>query len=240
MTDQTGGTTKNGNDGGSNSGGGGDVTKNADGTVKTPEQIAAEAVKAAGNTDGKKEGEGKEGDGGKDKDGKADKSEFHGAPEKYEAPTMPEGMTLDQAKFDEFQPVARKLGLSQAGMQELVNFYSQTVTGTQTANKEAWDSTVSGWEQAGKDDKEIGGANYEQSKADAKAFIEKFGTPALQEYMDVYKVGSHPEIIRAFAKAGRLTKDDKTINPGGSGGGEKVLTPEEVGASLYPSMQKKE
>lgn len=52
-------------------------------------------------------------------------------PDKYENPEMPEGATLDEKAFTDFQPVAKELGLTQAQVDKLIGFQS-TVVESQT------------------------------------------------------------------------------------------------------------
>ena len=79
---------------------------------------------------------------------------------------------------------------------------------------------VNGWDAATRADKEIGGANYDASVADAVEGIRVFGTKELVQVLHESGLGSHPEVIRVLAKAGRVAKETAitTGEAGGNGG----------------------
>jgi len=41
-----------------------------------------------------------------------------------------------------------------------------------------------------------------------KELSKKFGTPELADLLTTYGLGSHPEVVRAFLKIGKLTLED--------------------------------
>ncbi|MEK9737682.1 MAG: hypothetical protein VW239_10220, partial [Candidatus Nanopelagicales bacterium] len=84
---------------------------------------------------------------------------------------------------------------------------------------------------ATKNDPEIGGANLQTTLADAKAFLDVVGTPGLREVMDSTRVGNHPEIVRAFAKAGKLLRDAGMVVTG-----KEPTKPRDAASILYPDM----
>lgn len=126
------------------------------------------------------------------------------APEKYEF-KMPEGMALDAKAVEAFEPIARELDLTQEQAQKLVDLQAASVK----QQVEAWQGTIKGWADAARADKEIGGANLDASLNAGKAFLKAYGTPELSKVLDDYGIGNHPEVIRAFAKAGMAMSEDK-------------------------------
>ncbi|MCV6576006.1 MAG: hypothetical protein OIF58_09750, partial [Cohaesibacter sp.] len=77
-------------------------------------------------------------------------------------------------------------------------------------------------------DKELGGDNLQGALAASETFIDEFGTRALRDYLVSSGGGNHPEIIRAFARAGKALAED---NPGGKA---STGTPD-TASILYPN-----
>lgn len=154
-----------------------------------------------------------------------------GAPEKYEF-TAPEGITLDKAALEAFEPVARELNLTQEQAQKLVNLQAGMVQ----KQAEAWQETTKGWTEATKADKEIGGANLTASLNAGKAFLKAYGNEGLVKLLDDYGLGNHPEVIRAFAKAGKAMAEDKFHNGNGSSGDPDTL--EARARRMFPNSLK--
>lgn len=181
-----------------------------------PAAPAADPAKAA-------EGEKKEGDGEKKPEG---------APEKYEDFKLPEGVKADDAALAEVLPVFKEAGLTQAQAQKFVDFYAKQAAASATKALENWNAHLEATTAAAKADKEVGGANWDQSLGYAKAFLTAFGSPKLQEYLNTAEAGSHVEIIRAFAKAGKAISEDGFV-PGQA----TAQAPKSAASLLYPTMK---
>ncbi|WP_447881594.1 peptidase [Serratia fonticola] len=134
-------------------------------------------------------------------------------PEKYEF-KAPEGVEqLDPQALAVFEPIAKELGLSQEQAQKLVDIYPQI----QQQQAEAWSKQVTDWGDQVKADKEIGGDKLTASVGQAQKALDQFGTPALREYLEQSGLGNHPELVRAFAKVGKMMSEDKIIVPNQGG-----------------------
>ena len=175
-----------------------------------PESDPAAEVKPAEpakESDGDKPGEK---DKAKDPDKKDEKPVV---PEKYEF-KAPEGVEqLDAQALAVFEPIAKELGLSQEQAQKLVDIYPQI----QQQQAEAWSKQVTDWGDQVKADKEIGGDKLTASVGQAQKALDQFGTPALREYLESSGLGNHPELVRAFAKVGKMMSEDKIIMPNQGG-----------------------
>lgn len=124
---------------------------------------------------------------------------------------LPEGVQVDNALLDKAKSIFKELGLTQEQAQKFVNLQAAAV-----ANQvESFNQLKQNWLEQTQSDKDIGGDKLEQSVSDAKAALDKFGTPALKELLTEYGIGNHPEMVRLLAHVGRLTKED---SPGQSGG----------------------
>lgn len=207
--------------GGSDQGAGGD----ADGKPGTLLGEAAAGDGASDDKGGEGEGaagaeEGKEGEGGSP-------VEVLGAPEKYEL-TVPEdmaaaGMTFDAEAFAEVEPVLRELDLSNDAAQALVTAYAGKVLPLlEKRAGERWDTTGAemrrGWAEEARNDPEIGGAKFDETKALARQTFVRFGVKADGPFLKLLEesgIGSHPDMLRFVANVGRLTGEATTDSGGG-------------------------
>lgn len=113
---------------------------------------------------------------------------------------MPEELRADAIDFGAFNNVAKELDLSQEAAQKLVNFQAQAILRERTA-----------WAEASKADPEFGGDKLQENMAVAKKAIETFGTPGLTEMLNKTGLGNHPEVVRAFYRAGKAISDDTVV-----------------------------
>ncbi|MGG6879734.1 UNVERIFIED_CONTAM: hypothetical protein P3D01_32835, partial [Pseudomonas aeruginosa] len=68
---------------------------------------------------------------------------------------------------------------------------------------------VSKWESELKQDAAFGGANFEANVTVAKQFLADYGTPELSAFLAESGLGSHPEVVRLFHKAGKELGEGK-------------------------------
>jgi hypothetical protein len=160
-----------------------------------------------------------------------DASKPPGAPEKYDF-KAPEGSALNPEVMTEFEGIARELNLPQDAAQKLVDKMAPKIAAQQA---EAFKQVQTQWTESTKADKEFGGdkldarrgcgrcssgwlASGSGSLSVAKRGLEAFGTPELKTLLNESGLGNHPEIIRAFFRAGKTVSAD-TFVPGGAGKG---------------------
>lgn len=82
-------------------------------------------------------------------------------------------------------------------------------------------------------DKEFGGEKLSENLAIAKKAIDTFGTPELKELLEKSRLGNHPEVIRAFYRAGKAISQDNRFVAGGSGA---KPAKGDAASSLYPNQ----
>ena len=163
-----------------------------------------------------------------------DKPAGEGAPEEYAEFTMPEGLTIDADLLGQAAPLFKKMGLSQEDAQALVDLQASGVQKYAQEQSDAATAQISTWEADAKADKEIGGEAFDENIGTAKLALEKVGTPELTKFLTDSGAGSHPEVIRAFVKMGKLLKED---DPGGSSA-EGGSAPQDRVARMYPNNNK--
>jgi len=163
------------------------------------------------------------------KDGQANKA-VDGAPETYEDFTLPDGVEVDTKALEGFIPVAKQLNLTQTEAQALIDYEAKRVEEFTSSQENSWDEMIKEWRTATPSDKEIGGPAFDQSLANAKKFINAYGTDELVEALNSTGMGNHPEVIRAFARAGKAMGEDNLAIGGVS---NTPRSPEDI---LYPNQ----
>lgn len=179
---------------------------------ENPESVQQAEADQAGSEDAAEEGEKPE-----------------GAPEFYEF-KAPEGVVLDEAVMGEFSTVAKELGLTQDAAQAVVEKLAPKIA---ERNAQAQAEAVAAYRAElviqVKADKEIGGEKLNEKLAVADKALAAFGTPALRALLNTSGLGDHPEIIRAFYRAGKAISEDSFV-PGGTKPSKAELS---VASRLY-------
>jgi len=145
--------------------------------------------------------------------------------------TMPEGIAVDEELLSALGPDFRELGLTNGEAQKLADRFIAIQQERAQARGQNWGETVSKWADDAKADPDIGGRRWEGTVRDSRRFVNSMGTPALREYLEASGGGNHPELIRIFAKAGALIREDDPAT-GGAGGTGKPVDPAHV---LFPN-----
>lgn len=134
-------------------------------------------------------------------------------PETYAFSNLPEGYSISEEQLAAFSPVLKELGLTQEQADKLVAFDAQRSLAAQEASQqqaiEFRNKQVGEWETALRGDAEFGGANFDANVAVAKQFLTDFGTPELSAFLAESGLGSHPEVVRLFHKAGQELGEGK-------------------------------
>lgn len=145
-----------------------------------------------------------------------------GAPEKYEF-KAPEGQQYDAPTIDAFSEVAKELNLSQESAQKVLDKMAPVIAERQIEQLEAA-KTV--WADEAKADKEFGGAKLAESLAVAKQGLDYIGTPELKKLLNETGLGNHPEVIRAFYRAGKAISNDTFVGGKGVASDAKKSAPD--------------
>lgn len=144
--------------------------------------------------------------------------------------TMPEGIELDTALLDALGPTFKELNLSNGHAQALADKFIEAQRAKSEQATAQWAETINGWADKAKADPEMGGGKWDKTLASAISARDRFGSPALNEYLEASGAGNHPEVIRFMAKVGSMIGEDNPAisdNPG-----RKVST--DSASILYP------
>lgn len=147
-------------------------------------------------------------------------------PKSYEF-TAPEGVDLADGAKEAYAEIAKDLKLTQEQAQAAFEKLASKGHASQIARVEAMKSE---WAQSATSDPEFGGEKLPENLSVAKQALDAFGTPALKKLLNESGLGNHPEIIRAFYRAGKAISQDGFV-AGGSTSPEKQR--------LFPSSDMK-
>lgn len=197
----------------------------ADAPAPAADPAKTEGDKPQPGTEGDKPQEDKPADGEKTADKPDDKEQKQeGAPEKYEFKAG-EGVELDTAALEQFEPIARELNLTNEQAQKMVDLYGTKIMPmVQQQQAEAWQKQTEGWAETVKADKEIGGDKLTANLSAAQRALEQFGDPELKEYLDSTGLGNHPALVKAFIKVGKAMSEDKVVTGGHESGGSDLIS----------------
>lgn len=149
-----------------------------------------------------------------------------GAPEKYEFKNA-EGNTLAGESLTALADVARELNLPNESAQKIIDKVAPAIAKQQ---KETFDNLVGQWTADAKADKELGGDKFDENLATANAFLDSVGTLELKQLLRTSGFGNHPELIRAFYRAGKAISQDKSVQGGNAPQGN---APKDHASVLY-------
>ena len=169
-------------------------------------------------------------------DDKPDDVDRTKVPEKVEdyaaALTLPEGMEMDTQMLDEVAPLWLASGKTHEEAQAFVDKYIENMQGAANEQADKWDAVLEGWAKQAKEDKQIGGDNFDASVVAAKSALDRFGTPELKQALDNSGMGNHPEVIRLLVNVAKGITDDD-VPAGGDRALAKPSGVEEDASELY-------
>lgn len=146
-------------------------------------------------------------------------------PEAYEF-KLPEGVTMDADTSAELTAIAKEFKLDQGEAQKVADLGAKQAQRWAEQQQNAIAQQVAEWAQQASADKEIG---TPENLAVAKKALDTFGNDALRELLNTSGLGNHPEIIRAFFKAGKAIAEDQVV----TGGAGPAAAPKSVASVLY-------
>jgi hypothetical protein len=138
-----------------------------------------------------------------------------GAPENYEF-AFDEGVSVADGVLESFKGVAKELNLPNEAAQKVLNQMAPAIQAHQSAQLEAMRNE---WATAATTDTEFGGEKLQENLSVAKKALDTFGTPELRKLLNESGLGNHPEIIRAFYRAGKATSEDGFVAGGSAAQG---------------------
>lgn len=151
------------------------------------------------------------------------------APEKYDL-KLPENSLLDPTHVEKISSYAKEKGLSNEQAQEILNRENEVLTAYDATQKETYNKIKENWRTEAEADKEVGGEQHKESVHYAQQVVNRFGSDVFKKALVDTGFGNHPELLRIFARIGRVMSPDKLVLPGTQ---PVVGTKKSVEAKLY-------
>lgn len=131
---------------------------------------------------------------------------------------LPEKSVLTKTDLERIVADAKARGLSKEEAQKLVERDSTTLMSYVAQQEEKYKLAQTQWLEATKSDKELGGENLQRTADSAKRVLDRFGSQELKDALNETGLGNHPELIRVFARIGKLMANDSFVVAQGSSG----------------------
>ncbi len=147
----------------------------------------------------------------------------------YELPTenMPENSSMDEQSANEFMGEAHRLGLTKGQFAGMVRYLAQKGEQINDAGQQAVEQSKQEAVQALQQEF---GAAFDQNLKMAKDAVRQFGGEELVAFMDQSGMGNQPEVIKAFAKIGKMIAEDEVKGKGGAYG--FIMSPDEAAQEI--------
>ena len=173
----------------------------------------------------------------KEQDKQTDKKsdDIYGAPETfdYSEVQLPDGMQLDEELLKEFEPVAKKLNLSNKSANELmslaVKLSEKNVSKFSEYAQELKQAKINSYYELLNNDKELNANNeaqYNQYLDVAIKGLKAVSTEGFRELLKSEGLTHHPEFIKTFHKIGELCVADKIPDAPYPTGQTEIDTPD--------------
>lgn len=130
---------------------------------------------------------------------------------------------IDKTRFDGWRKALHEQGVPKAAAEKLIGKFltdehTQMVEAEKARVKALADNEIAVQQEYG--------AKFEETLNYARWTAKTFGDEKLLGMLEQTGLGSHPDVVRFFAKVGRAMADDKLRGGGGGGGGGLPATPE--------------
>lgn len=149
-------------------------------------------------------------------------------PDEYDIKTI-DGYEINKEMMDELTPLFKELKISAVGAQKLADYHMQIMQKQSAAASEMRKQMIGQWSESIKKDPQFGGAMFNENMALARRGL-KAVMPAdansakeLTMLLNDSGMGNHPEIIKVFAKVGKMIKEDSVMS--GRAGSTVVTDP---------------
>ena len=146
-------------------------------------------------------------------------------PEEYSI-KLPEGLTedrLDKVRVDTWRKELHDAGIPKVAAERLLSKYLADEHGAHTAAQAAQTKAL---EQNELSLKQEFGTKFDEKVNHARWAVKEFGSDALLQMLDQTGLGSHPEVVKLFAKIGESVGDDRARGQGSRQMAGATLAPE--------------
>ena len=161
-------------------------------------------------------------------------AEAPASPEPFdpEAIKVPDGVTREDALFNDFTDIAKEHGLTGPAAQRLIDLAAKQIATATQKQQAVWEQQNADWQAQIKADKEIGGDKLPgmlQTFAKVAANPE-LSDPQFREALAATGAGNHPAIVRTLARWAKALSEGGPIQ-GGPAGSSRI--PQSLGEVFY-------
>ena len=128
--------------------------------------------------------------------------------------TLPEDSLLDESRVEETLAFAKEQKLSNTQAQAILDRESNAVAAHVQAQKEQSDVKIESWVEDLKIDKEFGGEKFTQTSEQAHRVMKRFANPEFMTYLNESGLGNYPDLVKTFARIGKVMSEDQLVLPG--------------------------
>lgn len=133
-------------------------------------------------------------------------------PDNYDI-KMSNGEQLQGEDLAKLNQVCKQAGLTNEQAQALFTAYENDVTNFNQQLQSDYQQQVQSWVSEVQNDKELGGENFEKTKANIKNVVNKFGSKELADFLNTTGLGCNPVFVRFMNKVGSsMSNDSQFIN----------------------------
>ena len=152
------------------------------------------------------------------------------APFDPEAITFPDGVTREEALFNDFTDIAKEHGLTGPAAQRLIDLAAKQLASATQRQQAVWEQQNAEWQTQIKADKEIGGDKLPGTlQTFAKvASNPELSDPQFREALAATGAGNHPAIVRTLARWAKALSEGGPIQGGPAGSSRPAQTLGEV------------
>jgi hypothetical protein len=146
--------------------------------------------------------------------------------------TLPKDSLIDAATAASVKEFAKERGLNQEQAQAILERENKALQTFQKGQSERLIAQEKEWRKLAEADKEIGGDAFNENLVLAKRGLEAFASEGFVEFLENSGLGSHPVVLKTFARIGKAIAEDKIISASASPGEKRDRTTAEI---LYGS-----
>jgi len=136
---------------------------------------------------------------------------------------MPKDSLLDQDRLEQLVTYAKEKQLAPEFAQEILNREASVLQSYVEKQQEQVEAQIEDWKAQAINDKEIGGEEFKTNVELARRVVEKYGSSSFMKELTNTGFGNHPEVIRIFARLGKLMDSDKIVTPSATTSDKKPL-----------------
>lgn len=143
----------------------------------------------------------------------------------------PDGYVADPGAMAKFVPMAKKLGLSREGAQELAGLYAELDQAKRREQEEFIARNNAEWLREIRNHPEFGGKHLARTGEEVAAAMRRFGSPLLLAQIRQMNIQNWPEMFYFLARVSRAMSED--CSPASAGG---APPPKSTAQLLFPGL----